>query len=207
MNRKLLALISAAGLIVVAASSGSAVARTPAFQCRSASCLFKLSGRALELNFGGSRIRCASVTGKGSFDRVSGSSVLDLQGCREGVTVFGFRCSDSVARGGPVRTAPMGTEVKWGSEKEPKVVFLGLRATFRCSGAMSFYVEGFLVGHLDRSQCNGGASEYQLEPVLFAHGGIGNEPAYDIYVDANVETYKVPTPWQMQFGRDVTLEC
>ena len=207
MNRKLVILSFALGLLITPASSASATGRQPALGCERAPCLFKLSGRVLELNFGGSRIRCLAVTGRGSFSRLNGSSVLELRNCRERVTVFGFRCSSSVGQVGPVRTSRMGTEVKWGSGKVPKVVFLGLRARFKCGQSLNFYVEGFLVGHLDREDCNSRSSAYLLEPVLFAHGGIGNEPAYDISVDANARTYKVPTPWQMKFERDVTLTC
>jgi hypothetical protein len=210
MNRTLLLRVSiliAPALIVLLASPGMASTRIPALKCGPDPCLFKLSGHAVELNFGGNRIRCRMVTGLGSLDRRSGSSLLILKNCRERVTVFNFRCSNSKAHVGTVHTSPMGTELRPGADQDPKIVFLGLRATFRCARVMKFYVEGFLVGHLDRSQCNAKRFEYPIEPVLFAHGGIGSEPAYDIYVDANTETYKVPTPWQMRFRHNVTLEC
>ena len=210
MNRKLSALtlgLAAAALIVTLISPVCANARYLPLQCGQDPCFFRLSGQALELNFGGSRIRCPAVTGQGSFNRLNGLSVLNFQNCRERVTVFNFRCSSSVARVGPVHTSPMGMQLKWGAEKAPKIVFLGLRAKFRCAQALNFYVEGFLIGHLNRAQCNTKSSEYPIEPVLFAHGGIGNEPAYDIYVDANAKTYKVPTPWQMKFRQQVTVRC
>ena len=121
--------------------------------------------------------------------------------------MFNFRCSSSAAQLGPVHTSLMGTELRLGTGKVPKVMFLELRATFRCSRALKFYVEGFVVGHLDRARCNTKSSKYQIEPVFFAHGGIGDEPAYDVYVHADSKTYKVPDPWQMKFRKEAALRC
>lgn|GEM_PF-2510400 len=189
------------------AQCAAAAATSPTLSCDQDPCLFKLSGRILELNFGGNRIRCRSIAGGGQIRQISGSMVLDFENCREHVTVLGFRCSSTAQQTGPVRTNTLGAQLMRGTENVPKIVFLGLRVSFKCAGVLKFSNEGFLVGHLDRRQCNNKASEYALAPVLFAHGAIGSEPFYDIYTNADKRTYKIPGPWQMEFRRGATLRC
>lgn len=147
------------------------------------------------------------MNGHGSLNRLSGLSILEFGSCREQVTVFSFRCTSSPAQGGPVRTSALGTQYRWAAGNAPKIEFLTLRAKFKCAGALEFYLEGFLIGRLNRGQCNSKSSEYRLEPLLIAHGGIGNGPAYDVYVDAEVDTFRLPTPWWMTFRQDVMLDC
>jgi hypothetical protein len=94
-----------------------------------------------------------------------------------------------------------------GTGDAPKIVLLELRVSFACADALRFGIEGFLVGHIGHSNCGKEALSYPVAPVLFAHGRIASEPAYDVYVDDDKKTYKLPTPWQMNFGQSATLRC
>jgi hypothetical protein len=159
------------------------------------------------MNFGGSHIRCEAISGRGALEGSSGQADLELRRCREGVTVFGFRCGSGAQPRGPAHSSALGAQLMRGTDNAPKVMFLGLRASFNCADVMHFKVEGFLAGHIDRKACGRARSRLPLALVLFAHGSIGSQPAYDVYVSRDRKTYEISDPWQMRFSHSVTLRC
>lgn len=182
--------------------------RPPELQCSTFPCPYTLSGGTLELNFGASRVKCLAVAGNGQYRTPTiGVTALELDECREQVTVFHFRCSSTGQPNRPARTNPLQTQVMTGAGGEPKLQFMNTRLSLVCAGALRFHVEGYLISHIDQQQCNSRDSKYQVEPVLFAHGRIGSGPLYDVYVDSDDSTYRVPGPWRMQFSHNVILRC
>jgi len=159
------------------------------------------------MNFGGSRLRCEAISGHGQLRRSVGHTTADLEGCREGITGFALRCGGQAHPNGPVQTSALGTQLMRGPERVPKLALLGLRVSFDCAEVLRFTVEGFLVGHLDHADCDRPSTSYSFAPVLFAHGYIYSEPAYDIYVASHRKTYKIPVPWQMGFRSSAMLRC
>jgi|SRR3954465_7390951 len=187
--------------------SSTATANSPTLKCGEGPCPFSLSGGPVEMNFGGSQIRCEVISGRGELGQASGQTTIDLENCREGVTVFGLRCGSWPQPNGLVQTGALGTQLMRGTGSVPKLMLLGLRVSFNCANVLPFTIEGFLVGHLDRGNCNRESSRYLLEPVLFAHGHIGSEPVYDVYVAPHRRTYKIAALWRMKFRHSVTLRC
>jgi hypothetical protein len=203
----------AAGLFVVLAVTAPAVdaspvrADGPTLTCHQIPCTYSVSGGAVGLNFAGVGVRCRSIAGGGQLREAAGSAVFEVGDCREAVTGLGFRCSSPMLAPGHMRTGRLGAQLMRGSGNTPKIEFLGLRVSFRCANVLKFSIEGFLVGHLDRRQCNMEARKLALAPVLFAHGQIGSAPFYDVYTDADEKSYQLPGPWPMEFRRPVTLAC
>lgn len=180
---------------------------SPALTCGQTQCPFDLKGRSLELSFGGSRIRCEEVSGRGELNQSAGHAKLKLENCREGITVFGLRCGSGARPRGPALPSVLGAQLMRGTGDVPKLTFLGLRASFNCADIMHFKVEGFLVAHLEQRDCGRHDPSFALAPVLFAHGSIGSQPAYDVYTARDKKTYRIPAPWRMRFGRSATLRC
>jgi hypothetical protein len=158
-------------------------------------------GGAVDLNFGGSRIRCGSVAGTGEHrTATTGQTMIEFQECRERVTVLNLRCRSG-------RSRQLGTHIITGPEGESRVKVLGLRMAFSCADIPNFNLEGYLVGDLERGRCDPKGTEYRLPPVLFAHAQMGSGPLYDVYVDFDHDTYEIRPPWRMKFNRSVAPSC
>jgi hypothetical protein len=197
--RLLSGMVAVVVVSLVPAAAAAEASRGPDLNCDEVPCSYSLTGGRVELSFGGNRIRCSSVGGNGHFKaETTGPTVLELQGCREHVTVIQFRCHRSAASVHPVRSSPLGTHLVEGGGLS-RLKFLGLRMSFACAGIPSFNVEGYLVGRLGRPECTDGAGGYLLSPILFAHGQMGAGPIYDVYVDAERKTYGIHPPWRIRF--------
>lgn len=188
------------GCVFAVSWDGTADA-VPRVSCRMYPCSFSLIGGPLELNFGGSRLRCNTVAGSGRYiTEIIGITVIELRGCRESVTVLNLRCH-------PAPSSRLGTHIRMGPEKSVRMKLLGLRLSFSCAEALVFRLEGYLIGDLARRQCNTPTAHYLLPAVLFAHAQLRNSPPYDVYVRANRNTYRIRPSWRMKFSEDVTISC
>jgi len=202
MNLKAItsAVCAIAAAITLAIGAGDAAGAAPEVECRKVTCPFELEGGALELRFGRSEIGCRSLDGYGDLRAgSSGLTTLRLRGCRERITPFHFSCTGGAGSGRVVESNAMETSISGARGDTAELRLSNLWLTLLCGGFLRVGIEGFWVGRLRELACGGRAADQPLRVKLLAHGREGTAAAWDVYLDARVDTYRVRSPWRVTF--------
>lgn len=190
----------AAAIISFGIGAGDAAGATGGAGCRQVACPFKLEGTTLALRFGSSEIKCESVGGRGGlqFD-VPRLAELRLKGCHEHSTPFHFSCYDGAAAGREATATAMETSVKAVDGEMAEVRLLSFRLALVCGGFLRISVEGFWVGRIVEIACDEESESRAMPVKLLAHGSVVGGAIWDVYLDADIDTYQVKPPWHMTF--------
>jgi hypothetical protein len=191
----LLSLLLCLGLLAAATDDGLALG------CKTYPCDYRVNGGALSFSFGKSEIVCRSTAGSGRFrTAATGSATIEFRRCREEATVFKFSCTGGAGVSRSIRTGALGAHIFAGARGRANLQFLGARISLACGG-VRFNVEGYFIGRMKRMRHNRNSHRIPLSIFLYAHGGQGGGPVYDVYTGED-KTYELDVPWILEFGPD-----